>query len=192
MEKRKLPFMTAFILIAALLLIPGLTVSAQVNPGEQKKGPGQQGSWQKGFQLTQEEEKAIAEILAKDRANLAKARAEIRISDAKISRLMLEESPDMDAISAEIDRVNGFRKDIQLIQLKRQIEIKKLLGEERWNMFLKFLRARGLCGESESINWEAVLLLKDTGMEPDAMNMWMMGPQGAGSTLQGGSAPMGH
>lgn len=192
MEKRKLPFMTAFILIAALLLIPGFTVSAQVNPGEQKKGPGQQGSWQRGFQLTQEEEKAIADILAKDRAGIAKARAEIRISEAKISRLMLEESPDMDAISAEIDRINGFRKDIRLIQLKRQIEIKKLLGEERWNMLLKFLQTRGLCGEGNTINWESALLLKETGMELDAVNMWMMEPQGAGPAPQGSATPMGH
>ncbi|MCE5257254.1 MAG: periplasmic heavy metal sensor [Spirochaetaceae bacterium] len=167
MEKRKVPFLAAIILIAALLFVPGLTVSAQMNSWGQKLGPDQQqGPGQRGFSLTPEEKKAIAEILAKDESEIKKAKAEIRICEAKISRLMLEESPDMDAIAAEIDTIDGFRKTIRLDQLKRQIEIRKLLGEERWEALLQLLHGfQGGPGFG--------LQQGKSGMHPDMMGNWM-------------------
>ena len=145
MEKRKAPVFAALILIAALLLIPGLTVSAQVRAYDQKIGPGQfvyGYAFQKPLKLTAEEQKAVRDILSKDQNEIAKARAEIRISQAKISRLMLDDNPDMGAISAELDRIAAFEKTIKMIQIQRQIEIKKLLGEDRYNELVRVLTQR--------------------------------------------------
>jgi|GEM_PF-2795758 len=149
MEKRKAPVFAALILIAALLLIPGLTVSAQVRAYDQKIGPGQfvyGYAFQKPLKLTVEEQKAVRDILSKDQNEIAKARAEIRISQAKISRLMLDDNPDMGAISAELDRIAEFEKTIKMIQIQRQIEIKKLLGEDRYNDLVRVLTQRRIQG----------------------------------------------
>jgi Spy/CpxP family protein refolding chaperone len=145
MEKRKVPVMAALVLIAALLLIPGFTVSAQARQGNQKVGPGQFSygyGFQKPLKLTAEEQKTIRDIVSKDQSEIAKARAEIRISQAKISRLMLDDNPDMAAISAELDRIAEFEKTIKMIQIQRQIEIKKLLGEDRYNELVRVLAQR--------------------------------------------------
>jgi len=145
MERRKVPVMAALVLIAALLLVPGLTVSAQVKQGNEKLGPGQFPygyAFQKPLKLTAEEEKAIRDIVSKDQSEIAKARAETRISQARISRLMLDDNPDIGAISAELDRIAEFEKTIKMIQIQRQIEIKKLLGEDRYNELVRGLAQR--------------------------------------------------
>lgn len=111
-------------------------VSAQMRP----MGKDAVRGWFQNLKLTDQELQQIAKIIEADEAELARAQAEIKIIQSKIARLMLESSPDLDAIKEEISKSAEFEKTIKFIQIKRQLEVKKVLGEERWQTVLMLVR----------------------------------------------------
>jgi len=74
----------------------------------------------------------IEKVLAKDEETLSKARAEIRIIQARLARLMLEADPPMDQAKALVKESLDWEFQIRMIQLQRQVEIHKILGDDRW------------------------------------------------------------
>jgi Na+-transporting methylmalonyl-CoA/oxaloacetate decarboxylase gamma subunit len=90
--------------------------------------------------LSDEELKSIEAILAKDETDLAKDRADIQVLQAQLSRLMLDKDPGMDAAGAIVKKSLDLEYSVRMIQLGRQIQIKKLLGDERWATLYRFMR----------------------------------------------------
>lgn len=138
MKKPRFGFRQAicFIAVAAMVFVTTVSVAAQAKP----MGKDAVRGWFRELKLTDSELKEISAAIEADETEINKAQAEIRIVQSKITRLMLESDPDLNAIGAEIDKSLGFEKTIRLAQIKRQLEVRRVLGKERWQTVLLLVK----------------------------------------------------
>jgi hypothetical protein len=128
------------LLSLGLLALLGLTVglvplSAQEGKKEEPK------AILKALKLEQADLDAIEAIITKDESTLAKARADIQVLQAQLSRLMLEKDPQLDQVQSVVKQSLDLELKIRMIQITRQIAVKKLLGDDRWAVLYRFARA---------------------------------------------------
>lgn len=124
------------IAVIAMVFVAAASVSAQTKPRGKEAVRG----WFRELKLTDTELKEISSAIEADEAEINKAQAEIRIVQSKIARLMLESAPDLSAIAAEIDKSLEFEKTIRMAQIKRQIEVRRVLGKDRWQTVLLLVK----------------------------------------------------
>lgn len=125
-----------FIAVMSMIFMAAASVSAQAKP----KGKDAVRGWFRELKLTDEELKDISAVVEADEAEINKAQAEIRIVQSQIARLMLDSAPDIAAIGAGIDKSLESEKLIRMAQIKRQIEVRKILGKERWQTVLLLVK----------------------------------------------------
>jgi len=156
--KRSFTAALAIALLAALALSPLSAQAAggppmpatQAAPG-QKAGDKSQGkareellALRKEFRdlsLTDQEIKAIGDILDRKADDLAKAQAEIRIVQARLERLMLDANPSMDEIQKLVRSSLDWEYSVRMIRIQQSLELRKLLGDQRWATLQRLMRA---------------------------------------------------
>jgi len=122
--------------VLAMAFASVASASAQAKP----MGKNAVRAWFKNLEVTDAELKEISAAVEADEATIAKAQAEIKIAQSKIARLMLESAPDMGAIGAEVDKSLESEKVIRMAQIKRQLEVRRVLGEDRWKTVLLLVK----------------------------------------------------
>lgn len=135
---------------ACLLALASVPAFAQVGPA----GKDAVRSWLKDLRITDQEMAALKDAVAKDEEMIAKARADIRIQQSSIARLMLETQPDKAAIGAAVDASLQAEKTLRLAQIDRQIALRTILGEERWRKILRLIREARIV-ERGGKGWES-------------------------------------
>jgi hypothetical protein len=95
----------------------------------------------KALKLEVKDLDAIEVIIAKDESTLAEARADIQVLQAQLARLMLDKDPQLEQIRSVVKQSLDLELKIRMIQITRQIAVKKLLGDERWAVLYRFARA---------------------------------------------------
>lgn len=83
----------------------------------------------------------IDAVLAEKEEAAAQARAEIQIVQAKIARALLDEEPKMDEIKALIKESLDSEMKVRVIQIERQLAVRKLIGARRWAAWVKVMRS---------------------------------------------------
>ena len=83
----------------------------------------------------------IENVLREKEDAVAQARAEIQIVQAKIARALLYEAPNMDGIKALIKESLDSEMKVRLIQIERQLAIRKLIGAKRWAVWVKLMKS---------------------------------------------------
>ncbi len=134
-----------FMAIAALMCVS--TASAQGGPG-MGMGMGSQGIMGpaavrelfKSLNLTDDDLDKLDKILETDEISLVKSQNEITILQTKVANLLLDASPDMSAIESAISKSLAYEKDVRMIQIKRQVAIRNVFGEDRWQSILLLVR----------------------------------------------------
>jgi Spy/CpxP family protein refolding chaperone len=129
---------TAFAVACAVLFafVASGMVFAQARPMGQNAVRG----WMKALKLSDSELAKISDLANSQEKEIAKARADIQVCQANIARLMLEADPDLQAIDAQVEKSLEAEKAIRMAQISRQIEVRKVLGEERWKVVLMLVR----------------------------------------------------
>jgi len=82
----------------------------------------------------------IDRILDRNEDDIAKARAEIQILQARLTRLLLEKDPQVEQVRPILKDSLDWELKIRLAQVERQIAIRKVIGEERWSALYKLAR----------------------------------------------------
>lgn len=82
--------------------------------------------------LSPAEIKAIRDIVDRQADGLAKAESEMRIIQAKLERLLLDANPDMGAARELVKSSLDWELQVRMARLERAVELRKLLGPERW------------------------------------------------------------
>ena len=126
-----------FLAIVAMVFVSVASVSSQQ---ARPMGKNAVRAWFKNLKVTDSELKEISAAIEADEATIAKAQAEIKIAQSKIARLMLESAPDIGAIGAEVDKSLESEKSIRMAQIKRQLEVRRVLGEDRWKTVLLLVK----------------------------------------------------
>jgi hypothetical protein len=120
-----------------------------------------------GFDIKAKELDQIDKILESNEETISKARAEIQILQAKVTRLLLEKEPSLDQIKALVKDSLDWELQVRMAQIERQIAIRKVIGEERWARVVKAireapaLRAKGLSAQAGAKEAALVRRLQD-------------------------------
>jgi Spy/CpxP family protein refolding chaperone len=174
---KRCTFRSRLVLMAGVVLLLAGAVTASAQPMAKTQGKDSVRGWLRELKITDEELAKISDLIAKDEPVLAKARADIRVNQANIARLLLEAEPDRTAIAAELDKSLEAEKTIRMVQIDRQIQVKSIFGEKRWKtvlLIVKEARAAESIGrlkesfsrkgltDKEAERWtKALLLLKN-------------------------------
>lgn len=102
-------------------------------------GPGD-GQEMGGFKLSPEKIGGIKKILDQDRANLQKYRAEIKILQAQLAKILIDTSPNTADIEKIVRQSLDWEYKIRMIQVQRHIQIKALLGNDDWTKLYRMAR----------------------------------------------------
>jgi hypothetical protein len=140
-SKRKMTTLFALAIVfsfvlAAPLAAQGQTQGAPVLP----QGRAAVRAWFKALDIKDTELQAIEKIIQADESTLAKDRAEIRILQAQIARMMLDQEPAMTDIENAVKKSLGWEQDIRMIQIKHQLAVRNVLGNDRWQTALLIVK----------------------------------------------------
>lgn len=108
--------------------------------GQGMMGPNAVRGWFKSLNLTEDDLVRLEKMLEMKELELVKAQNEITILQAQIANHLLDPNPDMHKIEEAVSRSLEWEKTVRLIQIERQIAIRRLLGEDRWQSVLLLVR----------------------------------------------------
>ncbi len=134
-----LAFMAAGLATAHAQQAPAQETAAAA--GAQAAGPSAAGPSAK-LDLKAKELDQIERILDKNEDSISKARAEIQILQARVTRLLLEKEPPMDQIKTLVKESLDWELQVRMGQIERQIAIRRVIGEERWATAMKLMRGQ--------------------------------------------------
>lgn len=121
----------------------GTQASPGVGPGgmgQGMMGPNAVRGWFKSLNLTEDDLLRLEKVLEMKEVELVKAQNEITILQAQIANQLLDPNPDMKKIEEAVSRSLEWEKTVRLIQIERQIAIRRILGEDRWQSVLMLVR----------------------------------------------------
>ena len=138
----------ALAILFTLALTP-LAAQAGAGPAAPAPSPKGQGRGEllelrkeyKNLNLTDEEIKGVRLILDQKANELDKAQAEIKIIQARLERLMLEANPSRDDIQKLVKSSLDWEFSIRMIRIEQSLALRKLLGDERWAVLQRLVRA---------------------------------------------------
>jgi len=100
-------------------------------PGGWRRGGGGRGFALQGLELTDEQQKKIADIRdTQTRANI-QARGNLQIAQLDLRKLIRVDKPDQRAINAQIDRIGTMRTNLQKSRISSMLEIRAVLTPEQ-------------------------------------------------------------
>jgi len=132
-------------LIAAVAFVSAPPASAQGGPGmgmgnQGVMGPGAVRDWFHSLNLTDDDLDRLDRILSARELELSKAQNEVRIYQTQIANMLLDPDPDMKSIENLILKSLVYEKTVRVIQIERQVAIRKIFGEDRWQSILLLVR----------------------------------------------------
>lgn len=127
---------------AALALFAVLAPAAAQAPAQGPSGPvGGDIRWSvRQLNLSPAEIKSIEDIANRQADGLAAAASEMRIIQAKLERLLLDKDPDLGAIKQLVKSSLDWELQIRMARIERAIDLRKLLGPERWAILQRLQR----------------------------------------------------
>jgi len=103
-------------------------------------GPGAVREWFRSLSLSDDDLDRLEKILGSRELELSKAQNEIRIYQTQVSNMLLDPNPDMKAIEDAISKSLVYEKTVRVIQIERQVAIRRIFGEDRWQAILFLVR----------------------------------------------------
>ncbi len=73
----------------------------------------------------------------------ATTRADLRIREAELSKLLLADKPDMGAVSAKLDQIATLDTALRMARIQLEIDLRDILGKDVWAAARQALRAVG-------------------------------------------------
>jgi len=142
------PIFAVLAILALALPLGAQGPAGGATPGQGgAKGPaaaGQGGAgWRrdvKDLDLKPAEIKAIQAILDRQEDQLATATSEMKIVQARLERLLLDKEPDLEAIRQLVKSSLDWELKARMVRIERAIELRKLLGTDRWARLQKLQR----------------------------------------------------
>ena len=89
--------------------------------------------------LTETETEQLLDIYTRNENGIREAQLELDIYRAQLARLLYPADVDMREVEALLRKSYEWQLKRQLAQIRRQVEIRKLLGEDRWVQYTRFI-----------------------------------------------------
>ncbi len=117
---------------AALLLLAAGAAGAQT--------AGEPGSGLFASPLTGQEREQVRAITEETARAVREAQAEIQILKARLNKELLQEQVDMNAVERLVRQAMEWEVKARLARIRREVEIRKLLGDRRWAALMQRIR----------------------------------------------------
>jgi Spy/CpxP family protein refolding chaperone len=129
--------------IATLVHVP--YANAQGGPGMGMRNQGLMGSgavreWFRRLNLSEDDLDRLEKVLDSRELELSRAQNEIKIYQTQVTNMLLDPDPDMKSIEDAISKSLAYEKTVRMIQIERQVAIRKIFGEDRWQTILSLVR----------------------------------------------------
>lgn len=143
------------ILVALVLVIVATTAFAQQASDARVYN-------ERGLQLlglSPDEIRQVLRIQNEAAEEIRRHRADQEIKKAELARLLLDENPNMRLIERNLRDSADIEVDIRMVEIRREIEIRGVIGTERWARLVQALRERSR-ETAETVTAEAAQQLR--------------------------------
>lgn len=69
-------------------------------------------------------------------------RADLRIKEAELSKLLLPDDYDLAAVEKKLREISNLEVEVRMIRIRNEMELRELIGKERWARFRQAVRNR--------------------------------------------------
>ena len=125
----KRAFLSVIMMILAVLIhgqnVPDATVMAQLAA---RVG------------LSEDETRSVMNIYSQTESVIEEANLELNIYKAQLARLLFTVDVDIREVESLLKKSYEWQLKRQLAQIRRQVEIRRILGEERWAQYSRLVR----------------------------------------------------
>lgn len=97
--------------------------------------------------LSEAEIERIEAINYAAQKTIQEAQAELEIFRARLKKLLLNAEADLREVEALLQEAMNYELKIRLIQIEKELKIRRLLGEENWSKLTRAMRARNQRGQ---------------------------------------------
>ena len=91
--------------------------------------------------LTEDQIQQISEIDSREDRIIRESQVELNIYKAQLEKLLLGTDPNMREVERILRDTTEWKLKSELAEVRRRVEIRKVMGEETWERFLQALRA---------------------------------------------------
>jgi Spy/CpxP family protein refolding chaperone len=92
--------------------------------------------------LTEQQTARIQEVIGREDKVIRQARAELNVNKAQLERLLLAADPDMSQVEGLLKSALDWKLKSEMADIRRRIEVRKILGEQKWEQLLRLWRSR--------------------------------------------------
>jgi Spy/CpxP family protein refolding chaperone len=92
--------------------------------------------------LTEQQKTSIQDIMYREDKVIRESQAEININRAQLEKLLLGTDPDMAAVERLLRGTLDWKLKSEMAEIRRRVEIRKVLGEPKWEQLLRGWRSR--------------------------------------------------
>jgi hypothetical protein len=92
--------------------------------------------------LTEEESQLVMQTVRDSAAAAARLSAELNIKKAELARLLLDDDPNERQIERVLRESAEIEVELRMLEIRRELAIRDIVGTERWTAILRNLRNR--------------------------------------------------
>ena len=96
----------------------------------------------KKLDLTDQQIEEIKDIQSDMDRKIEEARIELKIQKAMLEKLLFADKVDMDKVEKILKDSLEWQMQIELSEITKRIKTKEIMGAEKWEKFMSFLRKR--------------------------------------------------
>ena len=90
--------------------------------------------------LTEDQIGRIEEVAAREDRVVREAQVELNLYRAQLEKLLLDPDVNMREVERILKETTEWKLKSELANMRRRVEIRKIMGEEKWEEFLRLLR----------------------------------------------------
>jgi len=94
------------------------------------------------LELTKEQRDSIESILTSLRKDMIKKNADLALANIELQELIKKDTPDMNLIKDQLQKIANINVDVQYTQIKTRIDVKNILTDEQKANLEKFVKER--------------------------------------------------
>ena len=92
--------------------------------------------------LSEQQAAGIQEVVNRENRVAREAQAELNIYKAQLEKLLLSIDPDMRQVERLLQSTVDWKLKSEMAEIRRRVEIRKIVGEQKWEQILRTWRAR--------------------------------------------------
>ena len=92
--------------------------------------------------LAADEIEEILRIQEEAAASIRRLHADQEVKKAELARLLMDEEPNMRLIERNLRETAEIEVDVRMVEIRREVAVRRIVGTERWARIIQFLRQR--------------------------------------------------